>query len=106
MVKSMGALASTVPARGDEDPWSQARRVVEGYLTHAFPELPIIAKYLLDNREHIERLKSRRGEIPIVGDGGSAGGRGQGQQRQQGSQQQKGGSQQQKQRGRKQRGKK
>ena len=118
MVKSMGALAALVP-RGDDDPWSQARRVVGGYLTHAFPELPIIAKYLLDNREHVERLKSRRGEIPIVGDGGSggsggggAGGRGQGQQRpgsqqQRGSsQQQRGSSQQQKQRGRKQRGRK
>mgnify|MGYP001964401382 FL=1 len=111
MVKSMGALAALVP-RGDDDPWSQARRVVGGYLTHAFPELPIIAKYLLDNREHVERLKSRRGEIPIVGDGGSggsggggAGGRGQGQQRP-GSQQQRGSSQQQKQRGRKQRGRK
>ena len=89
---------------------------MEGYLTHAFPELPIIAKYLLDNRERIERLKARRGEIPIValgkdatqqgGSGGGAVGRGQGQQRP-GSQQQRGGSsQQQKQRGRKQRGKK
>ena len=123
MVKSMGALAALAP-RGDDDPWSQARRMVGGYLTHAFPELPIIAKYLLDNREHVERLKSRRGEIPIVGDGGSgggggAGGRGQGQQRpgsqqqrpgsqqQRGSsQQQRGSSQQQKQRGRKQRGRK
>ena len=117
MVKSMGSMGALVPQLRDEDPWSQARRVVEGYLTHAFPELPIIAKYLLDNRERIERLKARRGEIPIValgkdatqqGGSGSGGavGRGQGQQRP-GSQQQRGGSsQQQKQRGRKQRGKK
>ena len=120
MVKSMGSMGALVPQLRDEDPWSQARRVVEGYLTHAFPELPIIAKYLLDNRERIERLKARRGEISIVGDsasdsgasGGSgsggvgAVGRGQGQQRPDSQQRRGGSSQQQKQRGRKQRGKK
>jgi hypothetical protein len=46
--------------------------VVEGYLTHTFPELPIVARYLLEHKEQIERLKSeRRSGVPIGGSEGT-----------------------------------
>ena len=46
--------------------------MVEGYLTHTFPELPIVARYLLEHKEQIERLKSeRRSGVPIGGSEGT-----------------------------------
>jgi hypothetical protein len=46
--------------------------VVEGYLTHTFPELPIVARYLLEHKEQIERMKSeRRAGVPIGGSEGT-----------------------------------
>jgi len=46
--------------------------VVEGYLTHTFPELPIVARYLLEHKEQIERMKSeRRSGVPIGGSEGT-----------------------------------
>ena len=45
---------------------------MEGYLTHTFPELPIVARYLLEHKEQIERLKSeRRSGVPIGGSEGT-----------------------------------
>ena len=46
--------------------------MVEGYLTHTFPELPIVARYLLEHKEQIERMKSeRRSGVPIGGSEGT-----------------------------------
>ena len=45
---------------------------MEGYLTHTFPELPIVARYLLEHKEQIERMKSeRRAGVPIGGSEGT-----------------------------------
>ena len=45
---------------------------MEGYLTHTFPELPIVARYLLEHKEQIERMKSeRRSGVPIGGSEGT-----------------------------------
>ena len=45
---------------------------MEGYLTHTFPELPIVARYLLEHKEQIERMKSeRRTGVPIGGSEGT-----------------------------------
>jgi hypothetical protein len=46
------------------DQWTQARRVVEAYFTHVFPELPLLAHHALKRgKEKMKEKVARQARI-------------------------------------------
>ena len=47
MVRALGSAGTHLLRSDGEDGWGAARRVVEAYVAHTFPELPLLAHALL-----------------------------------------------------------
>ena len=63
MIRALGAAGAHLPKFPEgEDRWGAARRVVEAYVVHVFPELPLLAQALLtkEGREAAQRIGGAR----------------------------------------------
>ena len=63
MIRSLGAAGAHLPKFPEgEDRWGAARRVVEQYVVHVFPELPLLAQALLtkEGREAAQKIGGNR----------------------------------------------
>jgi hypothetical protein len=63
MIKALGAAGAHLPKFPEgEDRWGAARRVVEAYVVHVFPELPLLAQALLtkEGRAAAQRIGGAR----------------------------------------------
>jgi len=49
MLRALGTNAATLlrPEDANADPWTSSRKIVEAYVAHTFPDLPLFAHYLL-----------------------------------------------------------
>ena len=63
MIRALGAAGAHLPKFPEgEDRWGAARRVVEAYVVHVFPELPLLAQALLtkEGREAAQKVGGAR----------------------------------------------
>lgn len=63
MIRALGAAGTHLPKFPEgEDRWGAARRVVEQYVVHVFPELPLLAQALLtkEGREAAQKIGGNR----------------------------------------------
>ena len=63
MIRALGAAGAHLPKFPEgEDRWGAARRVVEAYVVHVFPELPLLAQALLtkEGREAAQKIGGAR----------------------------------------------
>lgn len=62
MLRALGANVSILlrPEDTNADPWTSSRRIVEAYFAHTFPDLPLLAHYLLKREAVADAPESRR----------------------------------------------